>query len=282
RRSSEIPQARRRRHGEELSPRGNAEHALPADVALLAELDEIVEQRARHLSPEIAADVEIRLKSAGFRLGLEAQRVLAPARHPVIDIGAEMQLLALLSLLRLELDREERRVLDGDAAFLHRRDQEILVAFAFEHRGEQLHQRRSPDRGLEIEPSAIGRDTHVEVAAKRRIPQMHRRRALARGFARHTGNGLEPPPRLFRLLRLACDLGLLAHKCSMSALPARHRAYFNARLSWRARGSDFDVEAHLQHFFMGDLEEVRGMARNPGKKGEDRKWYGRHSRLFPA
>ena len=127
----------------------------------LAELDEIVEQRARHLSPEIAADVEVRLKAASFRLGLEAQRVLAPARHPVIDIGAEMQQLALLSPLRLELDREERRVLDGVAAFLHRRDQEILVAFAFEHRSEQLHQRRSPDRGLEIEPSAIGRDTHV-------------------------------------------------------------------------------------------------------------------------
>src|SRR5262249_58234478 len=117
--SSKTQKARRRPQGEDPPPGGAPEHALPADVALLAELDEIVEQRARHLRPKIAADVEIRLMSAGFRLGLEAQRVLAPARHPVIDIGAEMQQLASLPLLRLELDREERRLLAADAAFLH-------------------------------------------------------------------------------------------------------------------------------------------------------------------
>jgi hypothetical protein len=105
--------------------------------------------------------VEIRFQSSGLRFGLEAQRVLAPARHPVVDIGAEMQHLASLGLLRPELDGEKRRVFDDNSAFLDRGDQEIFAPFAFEHRGEQLHQRRPSDRRLEIEPGAVGGDAHV-------------------------------------------------------------------------------------------------------------------------
>src|SRR5262249_58934299 len=133
-------------------------HASPAEVALLAEFDEIIEQRARHLGPEVAPHVEIGFEAAGLCLALEAERMIAPARHPVVDIGAEIQHPALSSLLRPELDREERRILHDDPAFLDRRDQEIFVPFPLENRGEQLYQRRPPDRSLEIEPGAVRRD----------------------------------------------------------------------------------------------------------------------------
>src|SRR5262245_63938123 len=96
--------------------------------------------------------------------------MIASARHPVVDVGAEMQHPAAISLLGLKLDREERRVLDDDAALLDWRDQKVFVPFPLEDRGEELHQRRPPDRGLEIEPGAVRRDAHIEVAAKRRLP----------------------------------------------------------------------------------------------------------------
>ena len=176
-----------------------------AEVALLAEFDEIVEQRARHLRPEVAPHVEIGLEPAGLSLALEPQRVIAVARHPVVDVGAEMQHPAVIGLLGPELDREERRVVDDDPAFLDRRDQEVFVPFPLEDRGEELHQRRPPDRSLEIEPGAVRSDAHIEVAAKRRIPQMHRRRPFAHGVPRHARDGVQPAPCLFRLLRHGSD-----------------------------------------------------------------------------
>ena len=134
--------------------------------------------------------MEIGFEPSGLCLALEAQRVIAPARHPVVDIGAEIQHPASGSLLRPEFDCEERRVLDDDPAFLDRRDQKISVPFPLEHRGEELHQRRPSDRRLEVEPGAVRGDAHIKVAAKRRIPQIHRRRAFARGLARHPRDGV--------------------------------------------------------------------------------------------
>ena len=98
--------------------------------------------------------------------------------------------------LDLELDRQERRVVDHDAAFLDRRDQEVLVPFPLEHRGEQLDQRRPADRRLQVEPGAVGGDAHVEIAAEWRIPQMDRRRALAGRRPDCARDGLQPARRL--------------------------------------------------------------------------------------
>ena len=66
----------------------------PAIVALLAQLDQIVEQGARHLRPEVAPHVQIGLEPAGLDLRLEAQRMIGPAGDPVVDIGAKVQRLA--------------------------------------------------------------------------------------------------------------------------------------------------------------------------------------------
>ena len=136
---------------------------------------------ARHFCPQVAADVKIRLQPAGAGFGLEAQRMVRPARDPIVDIGAEVEHPAGRLFLDIKLDREERRILDLDAALLNGRDQEILFALALEHRGEQLDQRRPADRRLEIEPGAVGGDAHVEIAAKRRIPALDRRRPLGGG-----------------------------------------------------------------------------------------------------
>src|SRR5205823_1545085 len=68
--SSQPLQPIRARHPVKLAARRDAEHALAVDVALLAELDQIVEQRARHQRPQIAAHMEIRLEPAGLFLRL--------------------------------------------------------------------------------------------------------------------------------------------------------------------------------------------------------------------
>ena len=114
--------------------------------------------------------MQVGLQAAGFMFGLEAQRMALPARHPLVDIGAEGERARRPRPFGFHLDRRERRIVDRDADLLDRRDQEILVALALEHRGEQLHQRRPSDRRLHVEPGAVGRDAHVEIAAERRIP----------------------------------------------------------------------------------------------------------------
>jgi hypothetical protein len=136
--------------------------------------------------------VKVGLEPAGFRLRLEAQRMVGPAGDPVVDIGAEVKLPAMPARLDLELDRQERRVVDHDPAFLDRRDQEVLVAFPLEHRGEQLDQRQPSDRRLQVEPGAVGGDAHVEIAAEGRIPQVHRRRALAGRLPDCARDGVQP------------------------------------------------------------------------------------------
>jgi len=167
-----------RRHRIELSPRGDAEHALAIDIALLAEFDQIVEQRARHQRPQVAAHMQIGLEPTGLVLRLEAQCVILPAGHPVVHIGAKRERARSPLAFLLHLDRGERRIVDRDADLLDRRDEKVSPGFALEHRGEQLDQRGTPDRRLEIEPGAVGGDAHVEVAAERRVPQVNRGRAL--------------------------------------------------------------------------------------------------------
>src|SRR5271155_6054708 len=104
--------------------------------------------------------------------------MLRPAGDPVVDIGAEVEHAAGSSgFLDLELDGKERSILDGNAALLDRRNQKIFLAFALEHGSEQLDERVPPDRSFEIVPGAVRRDAHVEVAAKRRVPKLDRRRS---------------------------------------------------------------------------------------------------------
>src|SRR3984957_11181236 len=219
-RSRKIPHLIGGRHGKECAHRADAEHRLAVDLALLADFHKIEEQRPCHLRPQVAADMEIRLQSAGAGFRLEAQRVLRPARYPIVDIGAKVQHAAFGAILDIELDGEKRRVVDSDAALLHRRNQEVTVALALEPRGDRLHQRRPADRRLHVEPGAVGGDAHIEIAAERRVPALDRRWGLSAGprslacyrpeaelpFRRHSlprtyHPDMGPGARLFEVLR---------------------------------------------------------------------------------
>ena len=59
--------------------------------------------------------MQIGLEPAGIRFRLEAQRMVRPAGHPVVDIGAEMQHAAALAVLDPHFHRQERGIVDGDA-----------------------------------------------------------------------------------------------------------------------------------------------------------------------
>src|SRR5262245_18464391 len=114
--------------------------------------------------------MEIRLEAASRVLRLEAQRMAGAAGDPIINIGTKRQYLPALIVADLKLDGQEGRVGDDDPAFLDRRDQKILVALALEHRGKQLPEPVTADPSLQVEPCPVARDSHVEIAAERRIP----------------------------------------------------------------------------------------------------------------
>ena len=92
-------------------PEATPNIGLAVDHALLAELDQIVEQRARHLGPQLAADMQIGLEAAARRRR-KAQGVAGTGLDPVVDIGAEGEHLAASIARNLKLDGEERHVFD--------------------------------------------------------------------------------------------------------------------------------------------------------------------------
>src|SRR5262249_60660551 len=92
------------------------------------------------------------------------------AGNPIIDVGAELKHPPFWTGGRRHFHSKERRIVHDDPDFLHWSDQEVFVAFPFEHRGEQLHQRQPADRRFLIEPRTVGGDPHLEVSAKWLIP----------------------------------------------------------------------------------------------------------------
>src|SRR6202167_5259019 len=89
--SRKFPHLFRRRHGKEGAHGRYAKHGLALKLALLTEFDKVEEQRARHFRPQIAAHVQVWLKPLRPAFRLEAQDMLRPALHPVIDIRPEVE-----------------------------------------------------------------------------------------------------------------------------------------------------------------------------------------------
>src|SRR5262245_30181364 len=121
--------------------------------------------------------MQIGSQAASALLRLETQRVLGSAGHPVVHVGAKMKRLAGAGRLEPQLDRDERHVLDRDAALFDRSHKEVAVAFALKYGREQFDKGGPPNRGLEVVPGPVCGDPHIEIAAEWRIPQMHRRKA---------------------------------------------------------------------------------------------------------
>ena len=130
--------------------------------------------------------MQIGLEPAGLVLRLEAQRVVRPAGRPsrrhwcgTQSVRAAPSPSTFISTAR---NGASSTVMPTFSTGVTRK---YLSLLALEHRGEQLDQRGPADRRLQIEPGAVGGDAHVEIAAERRVPQMHRRRALlARALCR--------------------------------------------------------------------------------------------------
>ena len=109
-----------------------------------------------------------------------------------------------------KFNREEWRIFDDDADFLDRGNQKILIALALEHRGEQTHQGGTPDRCLLIEPGAVGGDPHVDIAAKRRIPQVDGGQSLTVRLWQHGGYTIEPAAARFLPCLRHCFLTIIS------------------------------------------------------------------------
>ena len=114
-----------------------------------------------------------------------------------------MQNLSRSILIDSELNGHERHIVNDDAAFLHRSDEKVLISLSFEDGSEQLDQGRTSDRGLEIEPSAVRRDAHIEIAAERRIPKVDGWRPFARRFLCRPRDGVKARLLCFFRLRVA-------------------------------------------------------------------------------
>src|SRR6185437_14252452 len=133
--SSKLPEAVGFRHREEFPTRSNAEHASAADLVLLAKRNQVIEQRARHLGPEIAANMQIGLEAARLCVLVESKSVTGPGGDPFVHVGPEDDIaLVPVILLGAKLDREEWRIQYCYSHLLHRRDQKIFIAFPLEHR----------------------------------------------------------------------------------------------------------------------------------------------------
>src|SRR5262245_48350441 len=104
--------------------------------------------------------------------------MLGATLHVIVNIGHKAEDWPRQPALHLHCNREKWGVFDSDSAFFNWRDEEIPIPFALEQRRKELDQSGPADRRLLVEPGAVSRDTHVDFAAIRWIPQVHRRGTL--------------------------------------------------------------------------------------------------------
>src|SRR5439155_11924979 len=102
------------------------EQPLAGDLFLLAELGQFVKYRPREARLEPGPHQDIGCRRA-VGSGFDAQRMVRGGGHNLVEIGAEDQPLAAALALHIDRDREERHVLDRDAAAFGRGDQPIAA-----------------------------------------------------------------------------------------------------------------------------------------------------------
>ena len=114
--------------------------------------------------------------------------MLRPGDDEVAGVEPEGEAAASPFAFALQLDRDERRVLDLDVELLDRRDQdEAAVGLAAQDGREQAHHRRPADRAALVKPGAVARDPHLAVAAMGRVPALDRRQPPLLGQPRDLG-----------------------------------------------------------------------------------------------
>ena len=146
---------------------------------MFADLDQPIKRFAVDQRLKVGADVDIGARLTRGGVAGHPDLVIRPGNHPVADIGDKRQPIGGL----IEIHRNKWSIFHLDADFFHRRDKEIRIPLAPNDAGEQPDQFDPANRRAQIKPCAVAGDPHVDIAAKRRVPQMHRRRAFAPGCA---------------------------------------------------------------------------------------------------
>ena len=73
----------------------------------------------------------------------------------------------------LEIDGDKRRIINFDADFFNWGDEEIVIVVFADDTRKKLHKWFAADGCAKVEPSSIACNSHVQVTAKWRVPQMH-------------------------------------------------------------------------------------------------------------
>ena len=150
--------------------RRHAEH-LSFD---LADIDQPIERLAIDQRLEIAPHEDIGRRLARFGITVHADRMVGSCHDFVVDIRHKFQSV----FDRIEVNRNEWRVLYADTDFFNRRDKKIVLTVLSNDRRKQFDHRRTPNGRAEIEPSSIALDLHVDVPTERRIPLFDRGQTL--------------------------------------------------------------------------------------------------------
>ena len=144
--------------------------------------DEAVEHRAAEQGVEAGADMH---GGMGFVAAGDADGVFSAGGDGFADIGEEDDFLAGAGVDDFHVHGEKGAILDLDSHFLDWIDEKIRIPFPLEDRGEEIDHGLAADRPAFMVPNAVPGDAQVDVAAKRRIPKMHWRRAAVVAEAAH-------------------------------------------------------------------------------------------------
>ncbi len=152
---------------------------MAVDVVMRADIHQPVKAFAVDQRLQPGADHHIGRRFACFGIPNHANRMFCSGLRKIADIRLECQGLRLALPLDGEVHRHERRVIDGNPDLFDRRDKKIIVAVPAQNGREQTHQFLPANRCAKVKPRPVPRDAHVQIAAKRRVPQVYGWQAFA-------------------------------------------------------------------------------------------------------
>src|SRR5271157_561180 len=113
---------------------------------------------------------------------IESHGMFGARLDPIPDIGRKSQNQLRLRPRDRHFNSQESRVLDLYANFLDGRDENIAVGVLAQNGREEPHEGWPADRRAAVKPGPVAGNPHVDVAAKRRIPLLHRRQSRGKAF----------------------------------------------------------------------------------------------------
>src|SRR4029079_17460432 len=141
---------------------------------------EIIEDWPAHQRLQPGPHQHIRLEPLRALFFCKPHRMQCIHRYLILGIGNETDLLVSVFALDRHCNSDQRSILNLDAALLNWGDEVVPpVLIMPEDRGKQLDQRLSPYGRIHVKPCTIGSDSHADVTAEGRVPEMNRRYAFA-------------------------------------------------------------------------------------------------------